>query len=230
MSRYELIRDEYVMREGRNYRRMLVRTPWFENPFDLAELIKESLGDHLRPGSTAFVCEKLAVVAEGRTVATSNVRVGRFARFASRHAQPTAGNLAQSIPERMQFVINQIGWTRTLLACAAAAVTRPFKLRGAFFVVAGREARDLDGMHPPYDGTLLPPFTPREASRLVNRLAAEVGTPVAIVDINDKGGRVRAVSPGGLPMEDLYRALSDNPMGHNDQSTPIGVVHELLAL
>ncbi len=50
---------------------------------------------------------------------------------------------------------------------------------------------------------------------------------MAIVDINDRGGRIRAVSPGGLPAADLLRALRDNPMGHCDQSTPIGMVSRM---
>jgi hypothetical protein len=223
---YEVSLDEGVERDGHWYRRVLVRTPWFDGPFDLAEAINDGLGDQLAYGGTVFVCEKLAIVASGRTVPAADVKVTRFARFASKYVRPIGVDLAQAIPERMQFVIDRIGWTRTLLACAAAAVTRPLGIRGAFFVIAGREARDLDGLHHPYMETLLPPFSPREAREYVAELAARLGSPVAIVDINDRGGRVRAVSPGGLSEEDLFRALKDNPMGHCDQSTPIGLVQK----
>jgi hypothetical protein len=223
---YRVLLDQNIAREGHEYRRVLVKTPWFDGPFDLADAIRHSLGDQLAHGGTVFICEKLAIVAAGRTVAASTVKVTRFARFASKYVRPIGVDLAQAIPERMQFVIDRIGWTRTLVACAAAAVTRPFKIRGAFFVVAGREARDLDGLHHPYVDTLLPPFSPREARRYVEDVAARLGSPVAIVDINDRGGRVRAVSSGGLPAEDLFRALKDNPMGHCDQSTPLGLIHK----
>jgi hypothetical protein len=221
---YEVVRDEHVVRDGHEYQRLLIRTPWFDGPFDLAEAIQGGLRDHLALGGTVFVCEKLAVVASGRTVPVSTVRVTRFARFVSRYVRPVGIDLAQSIPERMQFVIDRIGWTRTLAACAAAAATRPFRVRGAFYLVAGREARDLDGMHHPYVDTLLPPLHPREARAYATRLATTLGSPVAIVDINDRGGHIRAVSPDALPPADLLRALRDNPMGHCDQSTPIGIV------
>jgi hypothetical protein len=226
---YEVHVDESVTHDGESYRRILVRTPWFDGPFSLADAIRSSFGDQLPEGGTVFICEKLAVVAAGRTVKASDVKVTKFARWASKYVRPIGVDLAQQIPERMQFVIDRIGWTRTLVACAAAAVTRPFKVRGAFFVVAGRQARDLDGMHHPYEDTLLPPFNPREAREYVNRVAAEVNYPVAIVDINDRGGHIRAVSPGGLAGEHIYRALKDNPMGHCDQSTPLGLVQRVAA-
>ncbi len=226
-DQYQVILDESITREGHQYQRVLIRTPWFHGPFDLVEAFRAGLKDYLGKGGTVFVSEKIAIVASGRTVSASTIRVGRFAKFASKYVRPIGVDLAQSIPERMQFVINRIGWPRTLLACAAAAVTRPFKIRGAFFVIAGREARDLDGMHPPYLDTILPPFKPREAQKYVNDLAARLGNPVAIVDINDRGGHIRAVSPGGLPAADLLRALKDNPMGHRDQSTGMGMVRKL---
>lgn len=233
-DQYEVALDEVVTHDTGSYHRVLIQTPWFAGPTDLAAVLRAGLGNLVRQGDrlgkgTLFVCEKLAVVATGRTVPATTVRVGRFARWAARFVRPVGTDLAQSIPERMQFVINRIGWSRTLLACAAAGLTRPLRVRGAFFVVAGREARDLDGMTDPYWDTLLPPLRPREARQLVNRLAADVGAPVAIVDINDRGGRVRAVSPGGLSRDQLLTALKDNPMGHCGRSTPIGIVRPHVA-
>lgn len=55
-------------------------------------------------------------------------------------------------------------------------------------------------------------------------LARAVGHPVAIVDINDRGGSVRhGATSGDLP-DDLRAVLADNPMGQRDRSTPIVVV------
>lgn len=224
-SGFEVVRDEAVQRGPRRYHRVLVRTPWVTGPIDLADLLRTALGDRLAEG-TAFICEKVAIVATGRTVSADTVKVGRFARAAARYVRPRPDDRALSIPERMQFAIDRIGWPRTLLACAAAALTRPFPLRGAFYAVAGREARDMDGMHPPYERTILPPLPPKVARELATSLAAELGTPVAIIDINDYGGRVRAVSPGALTHDQLFEALNDNPMGHSEarDSTPVGLV------
>ncbi|MQA25617.1 MAG: hypothetical protein GEU94_09105 [Micromonosporaceae bacterium] len=225
-DKYEIALHETVTRGGGEFQRIMVKTPWFTGPTDLAEVLQNGLGDELKAGGTAFICEKLAVVGTGRTVDASTIKVSRFAKFASKYVRPIGVDLAQQIPERMQFVINRIGWTRTLLACAAAAVTRPFGIRGGFFVIAGREARDLDGMHEPYWNTLLPALKPREAKEIVDEVAGKLGAPVAVVDINDRGGHIRAVSPGGMTDEDILAVLDDNPMGHCDQSTPIGLLRK----
>ncbi len=225
---FRIVLDEKVKREGHTYRRTLAQTPWVKQGDDLADIIKQALGKQLRSKGTVFVAEKVAIVTSGSMVHASTVKVGRFAKFSSKFVRPIGQDLAQSIPERMQFVIDRIGFPRTLLACVATAITRPFGVRGAFFVIAGSQARDLDGMHGEYLEWLLPPLKPREAQAMVNKLAAKVGAPVAIVDINDRGGHIRAVSPGGLSKEHLLRALKDNPHGHKDTSTPLGII-ELVA-
>jgi F420-0:gamma-glutamyl ligase len=218
-----VLHDE-VDRDGYTYRRLVARTPWIKPGDDLADVIRESLGAELRSGGTVFLAEKVAIVASDRLVPVSTVKVSRFAVFASKYVRPIGQDLAQSIPERMQFVIDRIGLPRTMLACAAAAVTRPLKVRGAFYVIAGREARDLDGMHGEYADWLLPPLKPREGRDIVNDLANRLSVPVAIADVNDRGGHIRAVSDGGLSPDHLLRALKDNPHGHKATSTPIGMV------
>lgn len=224
----DAVRRDEITREGFTYRRVVARTPWISRGDDLAPVIREALGDDLDTGATVFVAEKVAIVSADNLVPASSVTVTRFAELASRYVRPIGQDLAQSIPERMQFVIDRIGFPRTLLACAAAAVTRPFKVRGAFYVIAGREARDLDGMHGEYKDWLLPPLRPAEAQAIVDDLAQRLGVPVAIADVNDRGGHIRAVSANGLHPDHLLRALQDNPHGHKAESTPVGTV-DLLA-
>jgi F420-0:gamma-glutamyl ligase-like protein len=223
-SDYYITLDEVIEREGFKYRRLLAHTPWIKDGDDLAEVLKQGLGEHLKRGGTAFISEKIAVVATGRMVPVSKVKVRWLARFASKFVRPIGDDLAQSIPERMQFVIDRIGYPRTLLACAASAVTKPFGIRGAFFVIAGLQARGLDGMHGQYMDWLLPPLTPREAKVLCEEIAAKIGAPVTIADVNDRGGHIRATSDNGLSKEHLLRVLQDNPQGHKETSTPIGLI------
>ncbi|HVI69795.1 MAG TPA: hypothetical protein VM581_05080 [Magnetospirillaceae bacterium] len=220
---YDILIDETFKQDGHSYHRVLAKTPWINEGDDLAAIIKKALGSHITPKSTVFLAEKIAIVTAGKMVRANTVKVGRFARFASKFVKPRGSDLAQSIPERMQFVINSIGFPRTLLACAATAVTRPFGIRGAFFVIAGYKARDLDGMHDNYLEWLLPPLRPRDARAMAEDLAKKVGAPVAIVDINYFGGHVRGVSSGGLSKEHLLRSLKDDPHGHTN-SAPMGLV------
>lgn len=224
---YRIVKDDIIKRDGFRYRRLVAHTPWLKGKTDLAEVVEKALGDNLHNGGTVFISEKVAIVAAGEMVPASSIKVGPFARFASKFVRPIGQDLAQAIPERMQFVIDMIGFPRTFLACAASALTKPFGIRGAFFVVAGYQARDLDGMHGEYMDWLLPPLKPKVAQGIVDDIAKRVGAPVAIVDVNDRGGHTRAVSKGGLSDKHMVRALKDNPMDHKDTSTPIGMVQLL---
>jgi hypothetical protein len=125
----------------------------------------------------------------------------------------------------MQLVIDMVGPWRVILAGAVAAATRPLGLHGPFFVVAGYIARSMDGMRPPYGDVLLPPLSPRTARSIAEQLATEIGHPVAIVDINDRGGSVRTVAGSAISKRRLAAVLADNPLGQRDQGTPIVVVH-----
>jgi hypothetical protein len=94
---------------------------------------------------------------------------------------------------------------------------------------AGPLARDLDGGRPPYEHLLFPPLGGAEATALCDDLERElgIGVGVAIVDLNDFGGTVRATSRSALPAAELQEALRDNPMGQRRKGTPVAVVRRI---
>jgi F420-0:gamma-glutamyl ligase len=210
---------------GARYDRTVVCTPWLTVGVDLAELVRNTVGERLHPGDVVAITEKVVVVTTGRGIPASMVRPGRLATFAARHIRPIGDSRGLSIPEKMQLVIDMVGPGRVILAGAVAAATRPLGIRGPFFVVAGYIARSMDGMRPPYGDVLLPPLPPRIARSIAGQLATEIGQPVAIVDINDRGGSVRAVAGSAMSKRRLAAVLADNPLGQRDQGTPIVVVH-----
>jgi hypothetical protein len=55
----------------------------------------------------------------------------------------------------------------------------------------------------------------------------ELGVPVAIVDMNDRGGSIRAVSGGGPSPRLLKWLLYDNPLSQREASTPFGLIRPL---
>lgn len=211
----------------RTFERVLVRTPWLESGTDLAEVLETYVKPHARPGDLLIVSEKALVHATGRGVPAATVQAGPLAHALASRVQPTKGSRGLSIPEKMQFVIEQVGRLRVVAAALAGAATRPIGIRGAFYVVAGRVARDMDGMRPPYEDLLLPPLSPSEGRIVAQQLLDHVGMPVAIVDINDRGGSVRAVAGSAIGPRLLRRALRDNPLGQRGQSTPVGIVRPL---
>lgn len=212
---------------ARRFERVVVTTAWVLPGDDLAGLLAEVVAAHCPPDALVALSEKIVVVAEGRGIAAVDIRPGRLASFLARRVRPVGDSRGISIPEKMQYIIDQQGRGRVLAATLAGALTRPLGLRGAFYVVAGDVARSVDGMRPPYEGVLLPPLGRTEARARCRRWATDTDRQVAIVDINDRGGAVRAVSDGSLDARTIMDVLRDNPLGQRDQATPIVVVREL---
>ena len=53
------------------------------------------------------------------------------------------------------------------------------------------------------------------------------GMRVAIVDINDLEGQILGVSSKALDKHLYARILKDNPLGQDDQQTPMGILRKL---
>jgi F420-0:gamma-glutamyl ligase len=208
-----------------HFDRTVVCTPWLTAGVDLVELLRNMVVERLQPGDLVAITEKVVVVTTGRGIPAATVQPGRLATFAARHIRPVGNSRGLSIPEKMQLVIDMVGRWRVILAGAAAVATRPLGIRGPFYIVAGYVARCMDGMRPPYGDVLLPPLPPRIARSIAEQLTTEIGHPVAIVDINDRGGSVRAVAGSVMSKRLLAAVLSDNPLGQRDRATPIVVVH-----
>ncbi|WP_020577172.1 hypothetical protein [Actinopolymorpha alba] len=208
---------------GRVFHRCAVRTRWLRESDDLAEILVEYAADR-RPGDTVAVSEKVALLLSGRAIPVEKVPISRDARFLSRFVRPHHDTLGLSIPVKMEWVLRQIGRPRVYAAALVAGMTRPFGLKGMFFHVAGDLARTVDGGTPPYDHLLFPPFPVDDATTLCAELEAKLDSGVAIVDINDFGGSVRAVSPRALPADILARVLADNPLGQRSTGRPFVLV------
>ncbi|MGH3666486.1 MAG: hypothetical protein ACRDU8_10445 [Egibacteraceae bacterium] len=210
--------------DGIRYDRAVVRTEWILPGDDLGRVLCDHVGGQVRPGDLAIVSEKVAIISAGFGVPVAQVQVSPLAQRLAGWVRPTAGSRGLSIPEKMQYVLKEAGHARILVATAIAGLTRPLGIRGAFYLVAGRPARAMDGLRPPFEELLLPSLPPGVALRMARTLAAAVGTPVAIVDMNDRGGSIRAVSHPVIAKRRLRRVLADNPLGQRDTRTPIGLV------
>lgn len=208
---------------GEVYLRAVVSTPWLQPPDDLLDSLLQFLPP-LKCGDTVIISEKVAVLLSDNAVPLASMRPGALARRLARSVRPRDGSRGLSVPEKMQYVISKVGRRRLILAAAVAACTRPVGRRGDFYRVAGTLARDLDGGRPPYEHLLLPPLEENFAAWLCLRLEGRLGVGVAIVDLNDFGGSIRATSSASLPPDVLLRALADNPLRQRLTGTPFGVV------
>ncbi|WP_233425611.1 hypothetical protein [Jiangella alkaliphila] len=215
-----------IVVDGVPYVRTAVPTRWFTAADDLHATLLESL-PLLERGDTVVVSEKVAVFLTGRAVPIDAVQPGRLAHLLARAVRPRPGSRGLSVPEKMQFVVAEIGRPRVIVAALLSALTRPFGFAGVFYRVAGPVARDVDGGRPPYEHLVFPPLTAGESTELCADLEAWLGVGVAIVDLNDYGGTVRGVSPQAAAPGVLLAVLAGNLLGQRSTSTPFGIVRRL---
>ncbi len=101
-----------------------------------------------------------------------------------------------------------------------------FRKKGWFYKVAGYRARSIDGpCHntiPPYNHyVVLGPLNP---DKVAQEIAEKIGHRVIIVDINDLEGQILGASDASMDKKLYAKILKDNPLGQDDQQTPMGVI------
>ena len=154
----------------------------------------------------------------------------------SRFVGRTASGIGLGIPATMELAIREAGAARILLATAAAAVTKPFGMKGMFYRVAGPAVRAIDG---PTTGTIAPydghaKMGPADPDGVADELARSLSAPgalgvdggqvgVAIIDANDIGANVLGTSPG-VSAALVASLLRDNPLGQGSEQTPVALL------
>ncbi len=209
-------------REGDGCRVLPVRTHLLGVLDDPAEVLQRYAGAVLQPGDILTIGETPLAVIQGRYHHPSTVQPSALARLLCRVFHPTS-SLATACG--LQTLIDQVGPARVLVAWILGSLLKLVGSKGGFYRLAGPQARlidDITGTTPPYDQTIV--LGPDQPERACRELAAELGVPVAVVDVNDLGRvKVLASSPG-CDEALLQRALRPNPAGNANERTPLVVV------
>ncbi|MCT0213347.1 MULTISPECIES: F420-0:Gamma-glutamyl ligase [unclassified Synechococcus] len=189
---------------------------------DPAEVLRRYAGAILQAGDILTIGETPLAVIQGRYNHPAMVEPSGLARLLCRVFHPTS-SLATACG--LQTLIDDVGPARVLCAWLAGSLMKLVGSRGGFYRLAGEQARlidDITGTTPPYDQTIV--LGPDQPERACRDLAASLGVPVAVVDVNDLGRvKVLASSPG-CDHALLQRALRPNPAGNANERTPLVVV------
>jgi len=217
--------------EGKKYARIPVKTHLItEKDKDIVLLIKKYLEGILEKGDTVFISEKIIAIIQGRACPIDKIRPSKIAKVLSKFVSKRPGGIGLALPETMQLAIEEVGITRILLAALGAVLTKPFGIKGAFYIIAGDQARAVDG---PTQNTI-PPYNnyaikgPLFPNQVAEKISKEIKTPVAIVDVNDWGVRILGQSQTfKVDKTTLLKGLKDNPLGQCAESTPIGIFRKI---
>lgn len=216
---------------GRRWARIPVKTHLLHIKEDLGPVLDEYVRPRLRAGDWIALSEKFVTISQGRVVHQSTVRAGLLARLLVKGVKKHPHDVGFSDPRKMQVAIMQAGWFRMLFAMVAGGFSK-FVLRrhGDFWRIAGHRISEIDGFNPstvkPFDefAMLGPEDPPRDAQAIADQL----GWPTVIVDANNINVEVLGAS-SDVPVSkaDARVLLLDNPMGQNDELTPIIIVRPL---
>jgi len=222
-------KKEIVESEAGTYACHAIKTRIITKDDPLVDVVSEYAKPHLKKGDILFLSEKMVSCSQGRAFPTYLIKPGFLARFLSKYVSKSTGGVGLGLPEMMQCAINEVGGFRIFLASCASVVGRVFGQRGWFYRVAGDRVKGIDGPEeytiPPLNTYIV--LTPAEPDRAAEEVAKVLDDVlVLIVDVNDIGAQVIGSSEK-IDRPFMESLLRQNPLGQNDQSTPMGILRPL---
>ena len=212
--------------DGVTYQRIPVKTHLITKADKMEDVVLQYAKDKMQEGDILFISEKAVACTQNRAIPMEDIKPRKLAVTLSRYVTKTPAGIGLGIPETMEMALRECGTPRILFAAFCSVIGKILGKRGWFYIVAGPKARGIDGPTegtiPPYDHyVVLVPDDPMGTSK---KLAAALGHPVAIVDINDLGANILGFSQKEPTLDQLAKILGDNPLGQSSESTPMGII------
>src|SRR5690554_82047 len=214
---------------NKKFARIPIKTHLIKREDNIVDVATKYLKGKVKSGDIVFITEKIVGITQGRAIPLKDIKPRPLAIFLSKYVTKTPYGIGLGMPETMEMALRECGTPRILFAAFVSAVGKVFGRKGDFYRVAGDKARAIDGptqgTMPPFDTyVVLGPENPVEVAKNIKKLL-DRDVIVTIVDINDLGGNILGSSD---PVDEalLLKILKDNPLGQDDQGTPIGIVRK----
>lgn len=210
------------------WQRIPVRTHVITKEDSIADVVNTYVAHLLKPDDVLFISERVVAITQGRSYRIVDIVPSRLATFLVRFVHKSPYGIGLGSPWTMELAIQEVGAWRILLAAAAAAVTKPFGIRGVFYRVTGRAAAAIDG---PCSYTL-PPYNecatlgPKDPHGVAKTLSEQLGVEVVIIDANDLGRDILGRSSKKIDIAWAEQVFRDNPLGQSSEQTPLCIVRK----
>ena len=207
------------------YERHAIRTHFVELGENYIDLVERYVKPLYEEGWILSISEKIIALCQNRVVHRKDIHPGFWAKLLCRFVHVTPAGPGAGTPYKMQLIIMQCGLPRVLFAAACSAVTKLFGKKGVFYKVCGQGVGGIDGFYfrSSFDVykelALINPPNPVE---LCDKLYAETGIPVVLMDANDiQQDQLGKCNGFPLTDEEIQDAMKDNPSGQGDELTPL---------
>lgn len=222
-------KNEQIEVDGVVYNRHPIRTHVVTDKDSINDVCQTYAAPLLQDGDILFISEKCVACTQKRAIYMKDIKPRRLAVILSHFVTKTPHGIGLGIPETMEMALRECGTPRILFAAFIGAIGKLLGKHGWFYIIAGPKASSIDGpCHntiPPYNEcVVLGPLNPDETAA---DIAAHIGHPVLIVDINDLGGNILGSSEPALDRTLYARILKDNPLGQSHESTPMGIIRKV---
>jgi F420-0:gamma-glutamyl ligase-like protein len=214
--------------DNEKYIRQPIKTCLIVKESNIIDVVKEYTQELLQDDDIVFISEKAVAITQQRAYKLTDIHPRKLAYFLSKHVTKTSAGIGLGMPETMEMALRECGILRILFAACMSAVCKIFKIKGVFYVIAGRKAASIDGPTqntiPPYNQYVV--LGPKNANQVAKEISDAISAKVAIVDINDLGGNILGISHKTMDRKKLVRILKDNPLGQSREQTPVGIIRK----
>lgn len=211
--------------EGEYFYRYPIKTHLIGKEDDIFSVLKKYLSDIVRRDDLVIISKKIISIMQGRAYKKDEIKPTRLAKLLCRFVRKSSCGASLGAPETMQLAIGEIGRFRIIAAALLSAITKPFKIRGVFYRIAGYKATAIDAPKsyaiPPYNDYCFKP--PLECAKIAKEISRILLCQVAVVDACDLGIEVLGASED-INKSIVKRILKDNPLGQGMEQTPIAII------
>ncbi|MGQ9465582.1 MAG: coenzyme F420-0:L-glutamate ligase [bacterium] len=216
--------------DGESYLRLPVKTHVIGVQDNIAKIIEDYVIRHLQDEDIIFVSERIVAITQGRAFPINDIKPSWLARFLVKFVHKSPYGIGLGSPWTMELALREAGIPRILFAAFVAAITKPFGIKGLFYIIAGKSVAAIDG---PCHYTL-PPYNeyaklgPKNPARVARDLKNRYGYDVIIIDANDLGVSVLGKSSSKITDDFCKKVFIDNPLGQSNQQTPIAIIRKVI--
>ena len=220
----------YIEFDGHKYARFPIKTHIITKENNIVDVVKKYAVPHLQNNDLIFVSERIVAISQGRAFPIKDIKPSPLAKFLVKFVHKSPYGIGLGSPWTMELAIKEGGVLRILIGALAAAITKPFGIKGVFYKVVGKNINAIDG---PCDYTL-PPYNeyaklgPAEPGKVAKKLKSEINHDVVIIDANDLGVAILGKSDKDISDTFCKGVFKDNPLGQSSEQTPLCIVRKIL--
>jgi F420-0:gamma-glutamyl ligase-like protein len=214
--------------EGK-WARLPIKTHLITKDDQISEVVKKYAKPYLLNDDILFISERIVAISQGRAFPIKDIQPSFFAKLLVKFVHKSPYGIGLGSPWTMELAIREAGILKIILGALAAAITKPFGIRGVFYNVVGKNINAIDG---PCEYTL-PPYNkyaklgPLNPEKVAKSLKLEINRDVVIIDANDLGVAVLGKSNKNISDEFCKKVFKDNPLGQSTEQTPLCIVRKI---